>query len=151
MPAVPFWNSALLPLLFFFHSLASGAGLALCSLPMTGESLATYPRAVAAVLALMFFCLALTVIYSRPHLPSAAVKESVRLLTQGKLRSLFRDASLLLGLLVPVALIALCYLVWPGAVVLSTLTLLTMVVLRLGGDISFRYAVLRAGVYEPVV
>jgi formate-dependent nitrite reductase membrane component NrfD len=148
--AVPFWNTSLLPILFLLHSLAS-AGLLVTALESwAGGGVAVHPRECGAVLALLAATLALTWTITGSTPRSEAAQESVRLLTSGRLKLLFQRGALLSGLALPLLLVLLAY-VLRGVPLLSGALLATAVALRLIGDVSFRYALLRAGVYTPVI
>jgi len=148
--AVPFWNTALVPILFLLHSLASAGLLVTAMLSLAGEGVAGHPRECGAVLALLAATLALTWTLTGATPRSEAAQESVRLLTTGRLQRLFRQGALLSGLALPLLLLLLAY-VLRSSPVLSGALLATAVPLRLLGDVSFRYALLRAGVYTPVI
>jgi formate-dependent nitrite reductase membrane component NrfD len=148
--AVPFWNTSLLPILFLLHSLASAALLVTTMLSLAGGGVAAYPRECGAVLALLLAALAVTWMFPTSAPRSEPVQESVRLLTSGRLKPLFRTGALLAGLIAPLVLVMLAYLFRQSAV-FSGVLLLAAVLVRLGGDVSLRYALLRAGVYTPVI
>lgn len=151
MNAIPFWNTSLLPILFLAHSIASAGVVLLGLLTLSGQRLADSPREVSAVLAMLLFSLVLSWVYTKSAPPSEAAQESVRLLTQDKLKSLFFVGGGIVGLVVPIVLVILAYSISLDMGVVSGLFVLVALVLRIAGDISFRSAVLRAGVYAPVI
>jgi formate-dependent nitrite reductase membrane component NrfD len=151
MHAIPFWNTPLLPMLFLAHSVASAGVVLLGLLPLSGQKLADCPRDVSAVLALLFFSLLLSWLYTKSAAPSEAARESVRLLTEGGLRSLFLLGGGAVGLAAPIVLVVLAYSISADMGVLSGLFVFVALLLRIAGDISFRRALLRAGVYAPVI
>jgi formate-dependent nitrite reductase membrane component NrfD len=148
--AVPLWNTSLLPILFLLHSLASAALLVTAMSSLAAGGVAAHPRECGAVLALLLATLAVTWMFAGSEPRSEPVQESLRLLTAGRLKALFRTGALLAGLIVPLVLVMLAYLLRRSEVV-SGLLLLTAVPLRLAGDVSVRTALLRAGVYTPVI
>jgi len=148
--AVPFWTTPLLPVLFVLHSLTSAALLLTALLSLSGHGLAALPRECGAVLALLGCTLALTWMLPAAASRAEASQESASLLTDGKLRPLFHQGALIAGLAVPLALVLLAY-VERTSGWMSGLLLMTAVVLRLAGDVSFRFALLRAGVYTPLI
>jgi formate-dependent nitrite reductase membrane component NrfD len=75
---------------------------------------------------------------------SVSAREAVRLLIQGKLAPLFFVSVVLLGLMAPIALDLLPRL---GAASLTTMWLAALLCIQ--GALSFRWVVLRAGVYVP--
>lgn len=151
MHAIPFWNTSLLPILFLSNSMASAGVVLLGLLPLTGQKLVGCPREVSAVLALLLFCVVLTWVYTRSVPASEAARESVRLLAQGRLKSLFLVGGGGVGLAAPIVLLILAYAISQDMGVLSGLFAFAALVLRIVGDIAFRNAVLRAGVYAPVI
>ena len=120
-------------------------------MPLAGEKLGNAPREVSAVLALLLFSLVLSWVYTRSIPASEAAQESVRLLTQGKLKSLFLVGGGVVGLAAPIVLVILAYSISLGMGVLSGLLVFSALILRMAGDMAFRNAVLRAGVYAPVI
>jgi formate-dependent nitrite reductase membrane component NrfD len=151
MNAIPFWNTSLLPILFLAHSIASAGVVLLELLTLSGQKLAGSPREVSAVLAMLLFSLVLSWVYTRSAPPSEAARESVRLLTQGRLKSLFLVGGGIVGLAVPIVLVVLAYSISRDMGVVSAMFVFVALVLRIGGDMAFRHAVLRAGVYAPVI
>jgi formate-dependent nitrite reductase membrane component NrfD len=151
MNAIPFWNTSLLPILFLVHSIASAGVVLLGLLPLAGQKLGDNPQEVSAVLALLLFSLVLTWVYIRSAPPSEAAQESVRLLMQGRLKSSFLIGGGIVGLAVPIVLVMLAYSISSDMGVLSGLFVFVALALRIAGDMAFRSAVLRAGVYAPVV
>lgn len=148
--AVPFWNTPLLPILFLLHSFTSAALLVTTILSLSSGGLVAHPREVGAVLALLSSTLALNWMFTGSASRSEAAQESVRLLTTGHLKPFFQTGALLAGLALPLTLVLLAYVLRTSGA-LSTLLLLSAVPLRLAGDVSVRYALLRAGVYTPVI
>lgn len=148
--AVPFWNTSLFPILFVAHSFTSAGLLLTTMLALADGGMAAHPRECGMVVALLGSTLALTRMLPLSASRSEAAQESVRLLTSGSLRQLFHGGALLAGLGWPLALVMLAY-VFRGSASLSGLLLVTALALRLAGDLSFRSALLRAGVYAPVI
>jgi len=151
MNSIPFWNTSLLPILFLVHSIASAGVVLLGLLPLAGHRLADSPRGVSAVLALLLFSLVLSWVYLKSAPPSEAARESVRLLTEGRLKSVFLLGGGVVGLAAPAVLVMLAYSISQDMGVLSGLFVFAALVLRIAGDMAFRNAVLRAGVYAPVI
>jgi len=106
---------------------------------------------VSAVLAMLLFSLVLSWVYTKSVPSSEAARESVRLLTQGKLKSLFLLGGGVVGLAVPIVLVMLSYAISLDMGVVSGLFVFVALVLRIAGDMAFRNAVLRAGVYAQVI
>jgi formate-dependent nitrite reductase membrane component NrfD len=151
MHAIPFWNTSLLPILFLAHSMASAGVVRLGLLPLSGRRLADSPREVSAVLAALLFSLVLSWVHTKSVPASEAARESVRLLTEGKLRSLYLTGGGMVGLAAPIVLVMLAHAISTDMGIVSALFVFLALVLRLAGDMAFRNAVLRAGVYAPVI
>ncbi len=148
--AVPFWTTPLLPIVFVLHSFTSAGLLVTAALALSGDGIAAYARECGATLALFGATLAMHWMLTRSAPRSEAAQESVRLLTAGQLRPLFHGGALLAGLALPLALMMAAY-VARTSPALSDSLLLAAGPLRLVGDVSLRYALLRAGVYNPVI
>ena len=148
--AVPLWNTALLPIVFLLHSLTSAALLLTAMLSLTGGSLVANSREFGAVIALLSATLALTWLFTRSMPDTVAAQESVRLLTAGRLKPLFQFGAVLAGLASPLLLVTLAF-AFRNSPTISGLLLLAAIFLRLAGDVSLRYALLRAGVYNPLI
>lgn len=148
--AVPFWNTPLLPIVFLLHSLSSAGVLLLAVLSLGGAPLAVHSRDTGLIVALLLSTLGLTWELAQSANRSEAAQESVRLLATGRLRTLFRQRGLSLGLAAPLVLVTAAYLFRDSASVAAFLLLLA-VPLRLAGDVTVRYAMLRAGVYSPLI
>lgn len=148
--AVPLWNNALLPILFLMHSFTSAALLLTTMLSLSGGGLVAHAPECGAVIALASATLALTWMFTGSAPGTEAAQESVRLLTAGRLKPLFQGGALLAGLAAPLLLVMLAY-AFRGSPAVSALFLVAALVLRLAGDVSLRYALLRGGVYNPLI
>ena len=149
-PAIPFWNSAFFPIIFFAYSLLAGIDILILTSPMLpGPSLdlmflernQNY---------LVILCLLLVLSHVSVMSSSAvAARESIRLLTRGRWASLFLGGVIGAGLIVPL-LLALPV-VWEAQV--QTVFALTFILalLRLFGDYLFRFLVMRVGLYDPLL
>jgi formate-dependent nitrite reductase membrane component NrfD len=143
-PSIPFWNSALLPLLFLVYSAESGTALTIPLYAMvTGADVHTLE---AIEIALLLFVGGIIVSYlSGAYHSSLSAQEAVRLFIRGKLAPLFFVSVLLLGLAAPLALTVFSYLNSPVPLAAMWLSAL----LGIQGAFAFRWAILRAGVYAP--
>src|SRR3990172_10689939 len=149
-PAIPFWNSAFFPIIFFAYSLLAGIDILILTSPMLpGPSLdlmflernQNY---------LVILCLLLVLSHVSVMSSSAvAARESIRLLTRGRWASLFLGGVIGAGLIVPL-LLALPV-VWEAQV--QTVFALTFILalLRLFGDYLFRFLVMRVGLYDTLL
>lgn len=137
-PSIPFWNSPILPVLFFSYSLLGASGIVLLLSPLGPSGLGAQRVGSSATL-LIAANLALIAIYLLTLRRSvAAAKESLRRLTQGSLGWMFNGGVIFVGIILPLIVIA-----WaPSAEVLAGAFILF-------GALLFRYCVLKAGVYVP--
>jgi sulfite dehydrogenase (quinone) subunit SoeC len=132
--AIPFWNTPLLPLLFFGY-----AGLAATGAVLIGS--ASVPGGIARVVpwteALIVANAALSAIYLFVmKRAGGSAQESVNRLNQGSLGAIFWIGVVLVGWILPLAT-----LLW-----LTTAAALAGACIQIGA-LLFRYCVLRAGVY----
>ncbi len=153
MSSIPFWNTPLIPLLFLFHSLTTGTSVLLFLLSVGGSTVVKPFNPITLDLILLFGTLFLLIIHvmvlSRS---SSAARESVRLLTKGRLIPLHLGGAVLLGIFVPLAVVLPAALAAGAAgYAASSTTFFIAMVSRLIGDYCSRLAILRAGVYEPVI
>ncbi len=178
-PAIPFWNSGLLPVL----SLAAGVGSAVLGLLalrllMPGIVVAdgSLSPAMAAVMAasegtarlalagagfgwLLVYSVLLALYLAAMHRRGGAARESVRHLLRDR-RMLFIGGGCIAGIAVPLVLLMLLaatsITVTHGIEGLGTdpagMLLATLAALsRIGGDLALRHAFMRVGMFDPVV
>lgn len=137
-PSIPFWNSPLLPVLFASHSLlgASGIVFLLSAAAINGAALPAI-RVVSQILIVANFVF-IAIYLATLKGSGLAAREAVRRLNKGPLGWTFRIGVVLVGMIVPLALV-----VWlPSAAVFAGVCILI-------GALLFRYCVLKAGVYVP--
>jgi formate-dependent nitrite reductase membrane component NrfD len=148
--AIPFWNSTFFPIIFFAYSLLAGIDILILTSPvLPGPALNLGAlegwQAYLALGCLIFVLSHLSVMSGS----ATAARESIRLLTRGKWATLFLGGVIGLGLVVPLLL------GWPfaGRSEMQTIFVVTVVlaVLRLFGDYLFRFLVIRAGMYDPLL
>jgi len=149
-PAIPFWNSAFFPIIFFAYSLLAGIDFLILASPwLPGPSLDLgFLERLQSYLALLCLLLVLSH-FSVMSSSAVAARESVRLLTRGRWAGLFLGGVIGAGLVLPL-LVA-----WPVAWRSEVQTVFALTVflalLRLLGDYLFRFLVIRAGLYDPLL
>ena len=145
-PAIPFWNSGLLPVLSAANGAASGAAMLLAIGAWSAPSSAM-PSVVP--LALFWLLAALAVLISlyvsSMSRRGAAAAESATYLLHGQ-TTLFVFGACVVGLALPM-FFALWMLKAGAAAEIAVLT----AVLRLVGDLAVRQAFLKVGMFSPVV
>ncbi len=140
--AIPFWNTSLVPLQYLSSAFASGAGIA----PLLGSPTPTRPAVVVALVSTLA-----TMALSVAHIVYAyrrqgAARLSVTRVMRGDLVAYFVCGNLLVGLMVPGALLALHLARTLGDGVLAPAG-----VLLLAGNFLSKYAVIKAGYLAPVL
>ncbi|MFQ5849932.1 MAG: DmsC/YnfH family molybdoenzyme membrane anchor subunit [Candidatus Binatia bacterium] len=137
-PSIPFWNSPILPVLFFFQSIMGATGIVLLISPFGPFERGVQginPLAVLLIIANLVMIAVYLLTLKRSGL---AAGETARLLNHGPIGWTFRIGVLLVGMILPLLVV-----VWiPSAVVLAGAFILI-------GGLLFRYCVLKAGVYVP--
>jgi len=146
--AIPFWNSAILPVL----SVASGVwlgtqlGISLASafsnkaLWLSLEPVARWSLFVYAFLIIYYF-------WNAGH-AAPAVKESLRVIVKGDLSGPFYVCVVLIGLVIPIA-VSLYY--WANGMGQGESFVYLRIVCALIGDVSLRYAISKSGRYSPLI
>jgi len=146
--SVPLWNTSLLPLLFLASALSTGTMSIILSLLGTG--LISYDSHT--MKALMYGEQIMVIIegfllylfLSRTYKVSEQGKDSVRLLVTGKMRFLFWQGIILLGLVFPIILEWISkYYQNPAILFLAGISLLT-------GGFFLRLGILRAGIKDQI-
>lgn len=145
-PAISFWNNPLLPLLFITAALWSGASVAevahsLWGIDMNVGGLGVLGLVAGSAAVVVLFCYLVVNYYS-----TIAAKEAVLFLALGRLAWLFYGGVVVLGLVIPLAILVPAYL---GEV--PALALAVAGFSELAGSLCLRYALLRAGIFAPIL
>jgi formate-dependent nitrite reductase membrane component NrfD len=141
-PSISSWNHSLIPILFGLHSIANG--LSICLVLGGGPVFLGFLSLILVVL-LVGTGIFLLVSYAS----TAGSRESIRLLIRGSPGVLSLLLGTGIGIVMPIILLLLIGLSgdllpwWPVVSIIC--------VMRLIGDIGFRYAILKVGVYEPLI
>jgi formate-dependent nitrite reductase membrane component NrfD len=147
---IPFWNSALLPVLYAVAGFLGGAGLSMSVLLNGSSSL----KAVIEVeelsrglLAAFIVILPTYLVAARYGLPSG--KASVSEMVGGRLWPLFWIVVLLLGLVLPIGVVVYSLVV--GLEETPFILFYLSITFELLGDLFLRYLILKNGFYNPLV
>jgi formate-dependent nitrite reductase membrane component NrfD len=152
MNAIPFWRSKLVPILFVLHSLSSGLLLLLFYLSLAGVNAATGKTVMQVEIVLLVAALVITWLHVKVVASSSsAARESVRMLLNGQVRLMFLGGALFFGFVLPLAILIIGYKTAGAALAGIAPFIAAAMLSRLLGDISYRMALLRTGVYEPVL
>jgi formate-dependent nitrite reductase membrane component NrfD len=151
MKAIPFWNSRMLPPIFFTQSLVSGVFILHLTLLIIRPELAASDNfQLAEILLLLTGAAAAGVHLLGLPSKSPAARESVRRLFTGKLRFLFWGGGIGLGIVLPLMFAVIGY---RGEVLKSGLSIWLLIATagRLVGDFLFRKVYLKSGFYESIL
>ena len=142
-PAIPFWDSGLLPVLSAASGAASGAVLYSVFTILPGsEATAAMPPALSSGLLVALAVLAAIYVASMRQRGGTAA-ESVNCLMSAQL-ALFLGGGGLVGVVVPLLFAG-------GALGSGEAAVMIAAGGRLGGDFALRYALLKVGMFSPVV
>lgn len=143
-PAIPFWNSGLLPVLSLIQGVASAATIWLAS--ASGDMAAGVPLPLV-VLWLVLTHAAVTALYlAAMQQRSGAAARSVRDLIAAQPLA-FWACGCGLGLAVPLAVTL--WLALSGPLPLAVVAAAALA--RFAGDLALRHAILKAGMFDPVI
>jgi formate-dependent nitrite reductase membrane component NrfD len=149
-PAIPFWNSTFFPIIFFAYSLLAGIDFLILASPLLPAPAIDVAHLERIQFGLVVACLLLVMSHLSIMSTSAvAARRSIQLLTRGRWAVLFMGGVIGVGLIVP--LLAAWPVLWQPT--FSTMFAITAVLalLRLFGDYLFRFLVIRAGLYDPLL
>jgi formate-dependent nitrite reductase membrane component NrfD len=144
--AIKVWNSAIVPVLFVTCGLTGG--LAILLAVMLGQdsaqivTLENIIRVVLIALAVIIAVYLWNTTYS-----SAAARDAIKRLVGGSLAPLFWIGVFLFGIAIPVTISIITYFTGEA----SSALLITAVVSEIIGGLALRFAVLKAGVYTPLL
>jgi len=142
---IPIWNVATLPVSFIFWGIQTGASLILILGPgadMTKLAvILTGSMSTAIIIVIAFY------LWTGTYEGDTA-RESVKELMHGTLALIMWLVAVIIGLVVPLA-ISLLYLM--GGSMPGQLTAIVLLACSLCGGLAFTYAVLKAGVYRPII
>jgi formate-dependent nitrite reductase membrane component NrfD len=138
---IKFWNSAMMPILVVLGGLAAGSAVLLAAGSVAGDSLDSIK--VLARGALVFYAIAIFVHLWVSTYSSPSARDSALLLLKGSLAGMFWLAIILVGVVVPLIL----EFVGLG----TTAIVIISAVLVLAGNLTLRYAIIKAGRYNTLI
>lgn len=149
-PAIPFWNSAFFPIIFFAYSLLAGIDILILASPLLPGAPLDLTVLEKNQNYLALICLLLVLSHISVMSSSAmAARESIRLLIRGRWSIWFLGGVLGIGLILPL-LFGLPGVWEPQFQTVFALTFV-LALLRLFGDYLFRFLVMRVGFYDPLL
>ena len=143
---VPFWNSALLPVLFVLYGIMSGFGLAVI-IALNGGDINLAAAETGSRWLLIINALLIVVYLWRASVRETVGKQSVLEQLHGHSAPIFWTGIVALGIVIPLA-IALASLISSE---IPTALIITGVACEIIGGLALRYCVLKAGAYKPLV
>ncbi len=144
---IPFWNQALLPVVFILAGVADGFGLAVAIGLGGGDANIALAEAGSRFLLIVnIVIIAAYLITARRT--SAAAQQSVRELLAGRLSLAFWGGIIVLGIIVPMS-IAFGSLFVHGN--LPAQLLITAVIAHTIGAFALKYCLLKVGIYQPLL
>jgi formate-dependent nitrite reductase membrane component NrfD len=149
-PAIPFWNSAFFPVIFFAYSLLAGIDFLILASPLLPGPEVDLALLEKVQFGLVLLCLLMVLSHLSVMSGSAlAARKSIQLLTKGKWGTLFIGGVIGLGLVVPLLLAG--PILWSSGFQAMFAVTVVLALLRLFGDYLFRFLVIRAGHYDPLL
>jgi len=144
--AIPFWNSALLPLLFIASGVLDGFALILLiNLFTANVDVLTVERGIRFLLIVTAFLITIYLWSGKYMGPTG--KQSVMELIKGKLSFVLWLGVILCGIVIPIVASLSSYFVGE----LSIPFLIGAVISEMVGAFSIKYAILRGGLYSPLI
>jgi len=143
-PSISSWNHSFIPILFGLHSVVNGLAIGLILNPSLEQQWNGVIPLLLGLLLLLLVGMGIFILVS--YASTTGSKESIRLFIKGRSGTL----SLLLGTGLGIVMPALL-LVGLSEGLLSWAVIPIVCVMRLIGDIGFRYAILKVGLYEPFI
>lgn len=144
--AVKIWNSAIVPLLFVVAGFTGGLAVLLL-VSQGGTRAEVLDIARVALLAIVIYAVALLVYLWGTSYASSAARFSLGQILKGNIALVFWLGVVVLGILLPVVLIAPFVL----AEDVAAAAFIVAAVCHILGGISLRYCILKAGVYAPLL
>jgi formate-dependent nitrite reductase membrane component NrfD len=144
--AIKVWNSAIVPILFVTCGISGGLAILLAvMIGQDSSQIATLENIIRVVL--IAFAIIVGVYLWNATYSSTAAKDAVVRLIGGALAPLFWIGVFLFGIAVPVVISVTTYFTGEAASGL----LITAVVCEIIGGLALRFAILKAGVYAPLL
>ncbi|MBA7628700.1 hypothetical protein ES703_36195 [subsurface metagenome] len=144
--SVPFWNSALLPLIFIFFGINDGFALIMAIGLGGGQVDIMAAEAGSRVLLIVSALIITTYLWNQTYV-SATAKESVKELVKGYLAPVFWIGIVVFGIVIPLVVSVIS--LFAGE--LSSPLLITAIAFHTLSAFALKYCLLKAGVHEPLL
>jgi sulfite dehydrogenase (quinone) subunit SoeC len=142
---VPFWNSALLPVLFIICGILGGFGLAVV-IALNGGDINLAAAETGSRWLLIANALLIVIYLWRASMRESVGRQSVLEQIRGQNAPVFWIGIIILGIVIPLG-IAISGLIGDA----SSALLIAAVICEIIGGLALRYCVLKAGAYKPLV
>ncbi len=144
--SVPFWNSALLPLVFIFAGIADGFALIMAIALAGGGVNIMAAEAGSRVLLIVNALIIATYLWNATYTSSTA-KQSVIELIRGNIAPAFWIGVVAFGIIIPIAISVSSYFVGE----LSVPLLIAAIAFHTIGAFALKYCLLKAGIHNPIL
>jgi formate-dependent nitrite reductase membrane component NrfD len=144
--AIKVWNSAIVPILFVTCGITGGLAILLAVMMGQGSTQIASLENIIRVMLIAFAIIVFVYLWNTTY-SSTAAKDSVLRLIGGSLAPLFWVGVFLFGIVVPVTISVTSYFVGEA----SNGLLITAVASEIIGGLALRFAILKAGVYTPLL
>jgi formate-dependent nitrite reductase membrane component NrfD len=143
---IPFWNSALLPLLFVLGGILDGCGLIIAIGLFGGDVDIIAAEAISLVLLITTAIVIGIYLWSATYL-GAAGKQAVIELTRGNIAPVLWVGVVVCGIIIPLVISISAYFAGEA----SPALLLFAIACETVGAFSLKYSILKAGIYSPLI
>ena len=144
--SIPFWNSALLPILIILNGICDGFFL-MMAVGLGGAKVDIMAAATGSLVLLIASTLIIAIYLWSQTYTSLTAKYSVTQLIRGYIAPVFWIGTVVLGTIIPLVILVSSY--FAGAA--SSALLIVAISCHILGAFALRYCLLKAGIYEPLV
>ena len=150
-PAIPFWNTTLLPIIFIIYANMGGTAVIFFLNPFLEKSAVNLKVLETLEIFLLLAAVGLILVYLlTSYYTQVGARESVRMILRGRLALPFFLGVVLVGLVIPLAISLTVYFVELeyGSVIAL---LVSAGILESAGGLAFRYCLVKGGIFAPVI
>ena len=144
--SIPFWNSALLPLVFIFAGIADGFAL-IMAIGLAGGQVDILAAEAGSRWILVINALIIATYLWNATYTSSTAKQSVMELVRGNIALAFWLGIVAFGIIIPLIISISSYFVGE----LSVPLLILAIVLHTLGAVALKYCLLKAGIHNPIL
>lgn len=143
---IPFWNSALLPILFIVYGILDGFGI-IIAIALSGGDVNIAGAETGSRIFLIVSAIVLAIYLWSSTYVGPAGKQSVTELIRGKIAPVLWIGAVLFGIAIPIGIALSSHLAGEGFAPL----LITGIVCDMIGGFSVKYCLLKGGIYGPLI